>query len=379
MKSNILVIVFILLSLMGFAQNDMKARMEYEDAEIAYQNGKYSEAISHLETAEKLLGKATGKTRYLLVLALSKGLRENYEYKDLETLRAFITHYLDNYQADAGKYREIYDLFNNMEKSYPGDLATYNKIKQDKKDKEGQLMEQLKLTKRKELEAMMVNMIAVEGGTFNMGSKEEKDEKPIHSVTLSTYSIGKYPVTVREYRNFCDETGRKLPEAPKWGWKETHPMVNVSWHDAVTYCDWLSQKTGLMWRLPTEAEWEFAARGGNKSQGYLYSGDNDPKTVGLFGKNSKNSTEGVGLKKSNELGIFDMSGNVLEMCQDRYSREYYSDSPKENPKGPTVGQNQVARGGCWRWPASSCRVADRSWVFSYDRSDYVGFRVVLSQ
>ena len=120
----------------GFAQNnDMKARMEFEDAETAYSNKDYSKAVTHLESAEKLLGKPTGKTRYLLILALNKNLAQDYQYQDLEKLRGLCKHYLDNYTTDTEKYREIYDLSNNLDKNYPKNLEEYNQIKQEKQEK----------------------------------------------------------------------------------------------------------------------------------------------------------------------------------------------------------------------------------------------------
>lgn len=109
-------------------------------------------------------------------------------------------------------------------------------------------------------------VILVQGGTFQMGSNQETDEKPIHSVTLSSYSIGNYKVTVGQYKAFCTATGKSMPEAPSWGWNDKHPIANVNYNDAVSYCNWLGEKYGSDWRLPTEAEWEYAARGGNKLQ-----------------------------------------------------------------------------------------------------------------
>jgi hypothetical protein len=148
----LLIVTFMVFSTGNiFAQNnDMKARMEYEDAETAYSNQNYSKAIEHLENAEKFLGKATAKTRYLLILSLSKNLSSDYEYKDLEKLRTLCKHYLDNYTTDTEKYRDIYDLSNNLNKNYPKSLEEYNKFKQEQEEQQKRLA--IEKREREELE-----------------------------------------------------------------------------------------------------------------------------------------------------------------------------------------------------------------------------------
>ena len=223
-------------------------------------------------------------------------------------------------------------------------------------------------------------VVFVQGGIFSMGSNSgQHDERPVHSVTVSDFSIGKFEVTVGQYKAFCNETGRSMPEAPSWGWQDRHPIVNVTYNDAVAYCNWLGEKFGGDWRLPTEAEWEYAARGGNKSNGYTYSGSNDLESVAWFEDNAGGQTNSVGRKKLNELGIYDMSGNVWEWCRDRYVENYYSNSPSSNPRGPSSGSDRVLRGGSWRINAPYCRVAYRNYGTPDYRNDVYGFRVVLSQ
>lgn len=163
-------------------------------------------------------------------------------------------------------------------------------------------------------------MIKVEGGTFTMGDSEMEGgetEQPTHEVTLKSFSIAKTETTVLQWKTYCSATGHKMPdETPSWGWIDAHPIVNVNYDDAVAYCDWLSDKTGELYRLPTESEWEYAARGGKQSKGYKYSGGQSIDMTGWYDGNSNNQIQAVAQKRANELGIYDMSGNVLEWCKD---------------------------------------------------------------
>ena len=251
-----------------------------------------------------------------------------------------------------------------------------NKIEQKKKEAKRQ-----KEKERIEIEKNSPKMIRVAGGTFTMGDEYGigyDDEQPTHSVTLSSYYIGKTEVTVAQYRYYCRATGVSMPEEPSWGWNDKNSILNVSWNDAIKYCKWLSKKLGKNITLPTEAQWEFAARGGNKSRGYKYSGSNSLDAVAWHDGNSNNKTHNVAQKKANELGLYDISGNVWgEWCLDWYNSDYYSNSPNRNPQGPSSGNRKVLRGGSWYDGASYyCRVAYRNYG-SPDYRDYdFGFRVV---
>lgn len=223
-------------------------------------------------------------------------------------------------------------------------------------------------------------MITVEGGTFTMGDTEmegEEDEQPSHEVILKTFKIAKTETTVAQWKTYCNATGRSMPEAPSWGWIDNHPIVNVNYSDAVGYCDWLSDKTGNLYRLPTEAEWEYAARGGKLSKGFKYSGGQSLDMTGWYEANSNKRTQPVAQKRANELGIYDMSGNVWEWCKDWYGA--YSAETQTNPKGAASGSYRVLRGGCWYSSATYCRVAYRYIYVPAYRGTHGGFRVVLSQ
>ena len=220
------------------------------------------------------------------------------------------------------------------------------------------------------------DMIAVAGGTFTMGATAEQGsdasnkEEPSHQVTLSSYYIGKTEVTQRLWQavmrsNPSNHSGNNFP------------VEQVSWNDCQTFITKLNELTGMNFRLPTETEWEFAARGGNKSQGYKYSGSNTIDDVAWYRSNSSSQTLPVATKAPNELGIYDMSGNVWEWCIDWYGD--YSSSAQTNPTGPVSGSYRVLRGGSWNAGAGGCRVSYRIYGSPDDTNDCIGLRLCLSE
>ena len=218
-------------------------------------------------------------------------------------------------------------------------------------------------------------MVYVEGGTFRMGATAEQGEdaydweKPVHSVSLSDFHIGKHEVT----QGLWEEVMGGNPSDNKAG--DNYPVENVSWEECQGFVKELNARTGLNFRLPTEAEWEYAARGGIKSKGYKYAGSDNLDEVGWHDGNSGNHTHPVGQKQANELGLHDMSGNVLEWCQDWYGA--YSGSSQRNPKGPVSGSYRVLRGGSYWGGAGRCRVSFRSYGVPGSRVSY-GLRLVLA-
>ena len=218
-------------------------------------------------------------------------------------------------------------------------------------------------------------MIKVEGGTFNMGATSEQqnfdyDEKPVHSVILSNYMIGETEVTQELWQAVMGNN-------PSYFKGANMPVEKVSWDDCQTFITKLNQLTGKKFRLPTEAEWEYAARGGNKSKGYQYSGSNNIGDVAWYWDNSNKTTHPVKTKQPNELGIYDMSGNVSEWCQDWYGG--YSSSSQTNPKGPDSGDDRVNRGGGWDYSARGCRSASRFYYSPDYRDNDFGLRLALSE
>ena len=221
-----------------------------------------------------------------------------------------------------------------------------------------------------------IEMVKVEAGSFNMGATSEmenpyEDEKPVHRVTLTNnYYVGKYEVTQALWQAVMGSNPSSFKGADL-------PVEKVSWNDCQDFVSKLNAMTGKRFRLPTEAEWEYAARGGKKSRGYQYSGSNTLGDVAWYGDNSGNKTHAVGTKQPNELGIYDMTGNVLEWCQDRSGS--YSSSPQTNPTGAASGSCRVLRGGSWGNSAGYCRTSCRVNSTPGDRYDDLGLRLVLSE
>ena len=226
-------------------------------------------------------------------------------------------------------------------------------------------------------------MIPVEGGTFTMGGTEEQGsdaydwEYPVHQVTLSDYSIGQTEVTQELWVAVMGNNPSYHNDNLQC------PVEKVSWNDCQEFIAELNRLTGKHFRLPSEAEWEFAARGGNKSQHYKYSGSNDIGEVAWYYDNSyavgssspDYGTHPVGKKKCNELGLYDMAGNVWEWCQDRYGS--YSSAAQTNPTGPSEGSNRVGRGGGWFSNARDCRVSRRGYNSPSGWNSDLGLRLAL--
>ena len=217
-------------------------------------------------------------------------------------------------------------------------------------------------------------MIAVQGGTFTMGATAEQgsdadsDEKPTHKVTLSDYMIGETEVTQELWKAVMGTN-------PSYFSGTQNPVERVSWEDCQNFIAELNAMTGKQFRLPTEAEWEFAARGGNKSNGFKYSGSGSIDKVAWYDGNSSSKTHPVKQKQANELGIYDMSGNVWEWCQDWYGS--YSSSAQTNPTGPSSGSYRVSRGGSWDYYAASCRVSYRNYGTPTITNYILGLRLAL--
>ncbi len=223
-------------------------------------------------------------------------------------------------------------------------------------------------------------MIVIPAGEFLMGcATGAANERPEHRVWVDRFAIGRYAVTNRLYRVFLEETER--PATP--GFSDARfnhpdqPVTSVSWFDAVAYCEWFCERTGKPFRLPTEAEWERAARGGLESRLYTW-GDEPPQMQPRYAELWRTGPEPGGVRPPNGFGLCDIAENVHEWCADWYDAEYYSNSPTSNPAGPLAGVRRVSRGGSWRHQIKIARVAARSSLPpGYQYNDY-GFRCALS-
>ena len=226
-------------------------------------------------------------------------------------------------------------------------------------------------------------MVKVFGGTFQMGATSEQggdsdsDERPVHYVSLSDYWIGETEVTQALWQAVMGSNPSEFTGDSQ------RPVENVSWNDCQTFIQTLNELTGMSFRLPTEAEWEFAARGGNSSQGYKYAGSNTVDNVAWYYFNSyalgssspDYGTHPVATKSPNELGLYDMSGNVWEWCQDWYGS--YSSSAQTDPVGPSSGSNRLRRGGSWNSNTRNCRVAYRNYGTPSSRDNSRGLRLAF--
>ena len=216
-------------------------------------------------------------------------------------------------------------------------------------------------------------MVRVEGGKFQMGATSEQqrpepDEKPAHQVTISDYLIGQTEVTQALWKAVMGTN-------PSCFKGDNLPVECVSWNDCQTFIHKLSILTGRTFRLPSEAEWEYAARGGNQSKGYQYAGSKRLRNVAWFDGNSDKHTHPIATKSANELGLYDMSGNVREWCQGW--KESYIGISQINPIGPSTGSIHVSRGGSWWDYINECRVAHRKGYGSFFRDSFLGFRLAL--
>jgi|GEM_PF-4396356 len=257
--------------------------------------------------------------------------------------------------------------------------------------------------------------VVVEGDTFQMGDLRGdgyENERPVHAVILSDFKISRYEITNQHYCDFLNSLDTSAIQLNKWidiannfchiqkrdGGKfkvrvgfEDHPVVTVSWYGAAAFCNYLNEHFGYRpwynlndgsydstangYRLPTEAEWEFAARGGKNSQGFIYSGSDNLELVAWYWGNSPGGPQPVGTRMHNELGLYDMSGNVWEWCHDWYDDNYYQNSPKNNPSGPSSGIGRVVRGGSWYLTVNLLSCSNRLWNYPDVRDLNVGFRV----
>jgi len=220
-------------------------------------------------------------------------------------------------------------------------------------------------------------LVPIPAGSFLIGSDRGQDnERPIHRVTLDAFSLAPTQVTNAEFNIFLESTNS--PSPPFWNDPNFNhpgqPVVAVSWFEAVKYCDWLSAQAGRHFRLPTEAEWEYAARGGHEGRQFPW-GDEPPQSLPDYARRWQTGPEPVARYAPNSFGLFDICDNVHEWCSDWFDPNYYAQSPEHNPRGPEIGQRRSSRGGSWRHHIKVARCSARSSIppqFQY--ADY-GFRV----
>lgn len=243
----------------------------------------------------------------------------------------------------------------------------------------------------KEIMVGGIEFIYVKGGTFQMGDQfgeGSDDELPVHPVRVNDFYMGKHEITFDQYDAFCEATGRNKPSDGDWG-RGKRPVIYVSWRDATAFSEWLSEQTREKIRLPTEAEWEYAARERGKKVRFgngkniadpteiNFNASADYKQSYSVAGEYRRKTIPVGTFRPNSLGLYDMSGNVWEWCRDRYGEDYYTNSPEDNPKGPSSGSSYVYRGGSWSVLLPQLmRACVRFGTSPNSRNFGIGFRVV---
>ncbi len=410
-------------------QAEMDRQKEQEDAELARQQAELDALEQQIQEMKQQTADGGGDLDKMLAIVEKKEKQK----EELEAKRKRIA------AEQKARAEKLYAM---KKKDFEENIAKYNKIANSefgKNMKEAAWNSLLKkfnipvgsiavgnkyMLRCKVFGLPLLEMVYIPGGTFQMGSKKGYiGEQPVHSVTVSSFYMAKYEVTVAEFEGFIDASGYKT-DAEKGGlsyfwdgrrwerksgvnWKcdekgnirsqseYNHPVIHVSWNDAIAYCKWLSQETGKNYRLPTEAEWEYAAGNGVKHTEYSW-GDGMPS--GKRGGNVSDETAkkifsdraifdgysdgyvytaSVGQFNPNNFGLYDISGNVWEWCSDWYDSYYYSNSSDINPKGPSSGSLRVLRGGSWNSSPRICRVAYRSRYSPTYSNSNIGFRVAL--
>ena len=339
---------------------------------VAIDKKPYRECFS---IEEVLIERKGDKAEVILSIKVHKGVNESYEIKVSSNWGTKGELFNPNEHEESKLVKKTIEYNRRAGKGEFGEVSV--EVEGDKIDVKD---DALKGNQTFTVKGVSFTMIAVEGGPFQMGAQSSNsggdnydsdafdDENPVHSVTLSDYYIGETEVTQELWEAVMGSN-------PSYFKGRRRPVEQVSWNDCQTFIKKLNQLTGKDFRLPTEAEWEYAARGGNKSKGCKYSGSNTIRNVAWHDGNSNNKTHDVKTKQANELGIHDMSGNVREWCQDWYGS--YSSGSQTNPNGPSSGSSRVLRGGSWGNYARYCRVSNRFYLNPGNRDNYYGFRLVL--
>lgn len=330
------------------------------------------EQLGSGEDFKSVIAKTIQKSKVFLFFSSKNSNESPWVIKEVN-MAVFIKKPIIPIKLDTAKYDDsiLFDLYGIASIDF-----TSNNIKNEEFEKLVEGLRKKISDSPSPVKELIDNMVKVEGGTFIMGGTEEQgedvfnDEKPVHSVTLSTFYIGRYPVTQEQWKAVMGNN-------PSYFQGERHPVEQVDWMDCQEFVEKLSKMTGIRFRLPTEAEWEYAARGGRKGKGYKYSGGDLLPQIAWYNENSSGTSHEVGQKAPNELGLYDMSGNIWEWVHDW--KGDYSEEALTNPTGPETGDERVCRGGGWNREHDRCRVSYRGDDQPDLRYRSLGLRVVMEK
>ena len=342
------------------------------EANLLAKRKNWQEALSKYQAAA-ILPDASVQDSIVSIKTRLEGQAKIADYKAWEKAKSRNT--LKSYKAYKAAYPN--GLHTQAAETAIAKIDAYIKSEAGRKKRAAQEKERkIKERQKAAIQRLQNSFVYVQGGSFAMGCTSEQEgcygrEKPVHRVNLSSFSIGKYEVTQAQWRAVMGSNPSYFKNC------DNCPVEYVSWNEIQDFIKKLSQLTGQRFRLPTEAEWEYAARGGSRSKGYRYAGSNSIVSVAWYSSNSGDNTHPVGQKQANELGLYDMTGNVWEWCSDWYGENYYGSSSSSNPSGPSAGEYKVLRGGSWHYGASLLRVSYRGYGSPTDQSGSDGFRLVM--